>query len=329
MYLLERARVQRFERQILAGPVTPARLGMFLRCCSSRSCSSTLFLLVIMTCIAHDVRRTCSKYVRNARILNLNFDTGYYADDTMLFSAKARALHELIRHAEFFSEQYGLRLNRSECGVIHMQAFSADVPLPKAQKAAYLRDNLNHTVDLRHEVSQRIQDVKRSWLKLHAFWKDTSANRKWQLLIDDAVIRSRLLFHGLETVHLTKSLARQPNAFHHRGLHKILNLDSTYVNRANTNAKLLELATQAAGRQIEPFDQIHIFRSSNSDPLRQVSYKPDSAEPFEVGRRRVGRPRQQRLSEVNSLVYARYIRTTHMVVLIVKTDSFFKKLRIE
>ena len=77
------------------------------------------------------------------------------------------------------------------------------------------------------------------------------------------------------------------------------------------NARPLELATQAAGRQSMPFDQMlrlagRILRSSNSDPLRQASYKPDSAELFEGGGRRVGRPRQQWLSDADSLVYARY-----------------------
>lgn len=53
---------------------------------------------------------------------------------------------------------------------------------------------------------------------------------------------------------------------------------------------------------IKPFTEIldeqrikigHILRSPNSDPLRQVTYQPDSADPVEIGRRRVGRPRQQ------------------------------------
>ena len=36
----------------------------------------------------------------------------------------------------------------------------------------------------------------------------------------------------------------------------------------------------------------HILRSDNRDPLRKVSYQPDSAETFNVGKRRVGGPRQ-------------------------------------
>lgn len=31
----------------------------------------------------------------------------------------------------------------------------------------------------------------------------------------------------------------------------------------------------------------------HSDPLRQVTYQPDSADPVEIGKRHVGRPRQQ------------------------------------
>ena len=78
-------------------------------------------------------------------------------------------------------------------------------------------------------------------MKLHVYWKDHSANRKWQLLVYDAVIKSRLLY-GLETVHLTKSLMQKMNAFHRKGLRKILSLVSTHADRRNTNAKLIEKA---------------------------------------------------------------------------------------
>ena len=195
------------------------------------------------------------------------------------FSTSARALNELLKHVELYSKQYGLQLNRSKCCVLHMQApaniiFSDGVLLPKAQEASYLGNNLNQIVNIRHEVVQRIQDVKPTRLKLHVFWRDSSANRKWQLLIYDALIRSRLLY-GLERIHLTKSLTSKLNAFHHRGLRKILHLDTTYVNRTNTNARLFEAASQAAGKPVVPFDRMlstrrvklasHIFKSLDTD----------------------------------------------------------------
>ena len=117
--------------------------------------------MLVMTCVDHDVQRTCSGYVRNARIPNLDYDTVYYAGDTILFSTSPRALNELILHVEQFSSQYGLMFNRDKCCVMHMQAaadihFSDQAPLPKAQEAVYSGSYLNYTVNIRHEVSQRI-----------------------------------------------------------------------------------------------------------------------------------------------------------------------------
>ena len=101
--------------------------------------------------------------------------------------------------------------------------------------------------------------------------------------------------YGLETIHLTKSLTSKLNAFHHRGLRKILHVDTTFVNHANTTARLFEAATQAARKPVVPFDQMlsarrvklagHNLRSPDTDPLRQVSYQPGSAQPYEIGRR--------------------------------------------
>lgn len=42
-----------------------------------------------------------------------------------------------------------------------------------------------------------MQEVRTTWFKLLQYWKPTNANVKWQLLIVDAVVRSKLL-RGLE-----------------------------------------------------------------------------------------------------------------------------------
>ena len=66
--------------------------------------SRYLFLLV-MTCIDSDVARHCAGFVQKAKPPCLDFNCVYCADDTILFSTAARALNELIRHVETFSEQ--------------------------------------------------------------------------------------------------------------------------------------------------------------------------------------------------------------------------------
>ena len=210
--------------------------------------SPYLFLLV-MTCVESDMKERCSGHVTNSRVPGVNFDVVFYADDTILFSTKPRGLNELLKHIEICSENYGLKLNRGKCHTLNMHRrvpihFSDDTPLHDVHDATYLGNNLNHTVNLSREVSQRIQDTKRTWKKLNLFWNEPSANRKWKLLIYDAVIKSKLLYN-LETVHLTRSLRQKLDAFHLRGLRKILKLPTTYVDRRFSNARVYEIATHA------------------------------------------------------------------------------------
>ena len=97
--------------------------------------------------------------------------------------------------------------------------------------------------------------------------------------------------------------------FEIRGLRKILGLTTTYVNRQNTNEFVVRKANEELGHQpgtplkIKLFSDLlidrrirlagHILRNNDNDPLRRVSYEPNSAVTFDVGERRVGGPRQQ------------------------------------
>ena len=164
--------------------------------------SPYLFLLV-MTCVDTDANQFCPELVFNARIPGVQFDTVFYADDTVLFSTQPIALNELLSHMETRSVFYGLKINRNKCHSIQMY-HAADVhfydgtPSNNARDATYL----GNTVNIAREVSQRTQDTKRTWLRLENLRKDPNSNPKWKLLIYDAVIKGKLLY-CLETVHLT------------------------------------------------------------------------------------------------------------------------------
>ena len=69
--------------------------------------------------------------------------------------------------------------------------------------------------------------------------------KKWQLLIFDAVIRSKL-FHGLETIHLTQAMLNKIDALQLRNLRKILGIAPTYLDIRNTNATDLQKCTDIA-----------------------------------------------------------------------------------
>ena len=44
--------------------------------------------------------------------------------------------------------------------------------------------------------------------KLNGYWKATEASNKWQILVFDAVIKSKLLY-GMETAQLTESMMKK------------------------------------------------------------------------------------------------------------------------
>ena len=51
----------------------------------------------------------------------------------------------------------------------------------------------------------------------------------------------------------------------------------------------------------------HTIRTGNNDPMRMMTYKPDSADPVDYGKKRVGGPKQQWVFQTDNLVYEKQI----------------------
>ena len=66
--------------------------------------------------------------------------------------------------------------------------------------------------------------------KLVDYWKASNASKKWQLIVYDAIIRSKLLY-GLETIYLTGAMQKKLNAFQIRGLRQILKMEHTHQQK--------------------------------------------------------------------------------------------------
>lgn len=183
--------------------------------------------------------------------------------------------------------------------------FGNNDPLPKKFETSYLGNEINREVNIKHEVLNKMQEVRKIWYKMAPYWKASHASQKWKLVILDAVIRSKLLY-GLETVHLTAALLKKIDAFQLRCLRKILGLAPTFVDRANTNRAVIQKASLIAfpndQRCMKFFSEYyndrranllgHIIRAHDSDPLRQISFQPNSASRVKYGKKRCGRPRQ-------------------------------------
>ena len=91
--------------------------------------------------------------------------------------------------------------------------------------------------------------------KLDLFWRHSDCQIKTKILVQDAVIRSKLLY-GLESAELTSSDLKRLDVFQLKGLRKIMKMETTYINRANTNQRVFERTNSA----------IHIGIGHNKTP---------------------------------------------------------------
>ena len=102
-------------------------------------------------------------------------------------------------------------------------------------------------------------------------------------------------------------------------------MPTTYVDRRNTNQRVYQIASQvtypAGEARIKPFTETldarrtklagHILRTTDRDPMRQVTYQSGSANPIHIGKRRIGRPRQQWTFRSNELMHNKISHTDY------------------
>ena len=170
---------------------------------------SPYLFVIVMSCIDFDIQSKLSRRVLNNRIPGLNYDMVYYADDTILFSTDNRALNELLRLTENLSAQYGLKLNKDKCVAIPMNNdgdihFDNAMPLPKNFEATYLGNERNQQVNVKHEILNKLQSVRITWLKMMPYWKASGSNVKWKLRIFNAIIGAKckiIIWIGNDSSH--------------------------------------------------------------------------------------------------------------------------------
>ena len=112
----------------------------------------------------------------------------------------------------------------------------------------------------------------------------------------------------------TQNAAEKLNTLQFKGFRKILNLDTTYVNRSNTNEFVFKKANEIANSgnrthqtKIEPLSDIlakrrqtllgHVLRQDREHPQHQISFASTWALPRQASQIRVGRPRLNCINE--------------------------------
>ena len=205
-------------------------------------------------------------------------------------------------------------------GMVH---FESNEPLPKQFEAAYLGKEINKEANIQHEILNKMQEVRKTWYKLLSYWKATNANVKWQLIIFDVVIRSKMLY-GLETIHLTGAMLKKIDAFQMRCLRRILKshrlslIDEISTKSFCKDVQQFFTPNQGDQREFELFSQSylhrkskllgHVLRAGPEDPMRQISFQPNNAIRAPYGRKRVGRSKQNWLQYAKKHTFEHILR---------------------
>eukprot|EP00972_Heterocapsa_arctica_P102679 15133240-Heterocapsa_arctica.AAC.1 len=137
---------------------------------------------------------------------------------------------------------------------------------------------------------------------LNTVWTKTPSSIKCKLIVYDAVIASKLLY-GLEALSLTEADHAKLDAFHIRGLRKILRIKHSFWSRvankviriqANVRARfppdkqILKMSEKQIRKQFLLFG--HLLRAPETDTLNKCSIKANG-DRVKTNFRRVGRPR--------------------------------------
>lgn len=129
---------------------------------------SPYILFLLTTCVDADYKSRCSDTVVDPGLLEFQvfISTQVLHDDATPFSTDPNALNKRIYHIENCSLH--CRLKKNGGNAILYKHYDSTIPFhDQAPSAKALGDTLNYAVHVAGELSQRIQDTKWTWLRLH------------------------------------------------------------------------------------------------------------------------------------------------------------------
>ena len=182
------------------------------------------------------------------RIPGATFDEVTYADDTICISTCTKAMNKFLKAIEEEGLKYGMKLNKGKCELITTHS-TADVHFPsgqqvsKVKKATYLGCEVGIKVHNGHELNKRFANTMITMRKLDLFWRHSDCPTATKIHVAEAVLRAKLLY-GLESAQLNPAVVRRLESFQLKVLRKILKMNTTYIDRANSNQQVFTRANE-------------------------------------------------------------------------------------
>ena len=110
--------------------------------------------------------------------------------------------------------------------------------IQKVEDTPYLGGILDDKGGRQKEINSRLSKAMGTCQKLKLFWHKTKAPLGWKLQVFNAIIISQLTY-GLNTISITESVRNRLNAFHVKGLRKILGIAPAYYSGVS-NEKVID-----------------------------------------------------------------------------------------
>ena len=163
--------------------------------------------------------------------------------------------------------------------------------------------------------------------KLDIFWRHSNCPTHVKIHVADAVLRAKLLY-GLESAQLNPAVVKRLETFQLKVLRQILRMDTTYVDRTNTNELVFKRANEQTKEEKEREGKPHkknivtfieAYKKQKRKRALQIIRKPSSAihrisfngnklMKWTHRNRRVGRPRLNWTEETIREIWE-YIKT--------------------
>ena len=105
--------------------------------------------------------------------------------------------------------------------------------------------------------------------KLDIFWRKADPSERQELIVQDAIIRSKLIY-GLESAAMNETVKHKLGVFQLKGVRKILNIKTTFVDRANTNQAVLQAAQEKMSdregntKELKTYSQVYEQRKNKT-----------------------------------------------------------------
>ena len=157
------------------------------------------------------------------------------------------------------------------------------------------------------ELNKRFANTMITMKKLDLFWRHSNCRTEIKVHVAEAVLRSKLLY-GLESAQLNPAVVKRLETFQLKVLRKILQMKTTFVERANTNKLVFDKANEIIkdereGKKekqvisfIEAYKKqkmkraLRIIRKPNS-AIHKISFQNTKLKKWIHPNRRSGRPR--------------------------------------